>query len=220
MKNLAIFAAFMTAASAQAAPVTVTSLADFNTAIAGAPTSTETFDSDVAGGVSIAFANGTTSTLSGGSLAFAAVDNSVTGGVFQGLVDGDGSTGALFLTLDFGTPVIGFGADFTSGGNPSFPGADDNSGVEFSLDGGTTFFDLTDELGASEGFLGVIDLMSTFQTVLFRSSSIDSDEGSFGVDNLILANTTTEIPVPASALLLAAALGGLGIACRRRRRSI
>lgn len=215
MKPLIVIAAILVASAAQAAPVTVTSLGEFNTA-SGASTSTETFDSDIPGGVSITFDNGTTSMLSGGNLGLANIDNFVIGGVFQGVVDGDGDAGALLLTLDFGAPVIGFGADFTSGGNPSFPSGDDNnSGVEFSVDDGLTFFDLTDALGASEGFLGVLDPMAPFQTVQFRSSSDVSSDGSFGIDNLILASDAAAIPLPASALLLVAAFGGLGILRRR-----
>ncbi|MEO1315065.1 MAG: VPLPA-CTERM sorting domain-containing protein, partial [Pseudomonadota bacterium] len=89
-------------------------------------------------------------------------------------------------------------------------------GIEFSVDDGVTFFDLTDALGAREGFLGVVDLMAPFQTVQFRSSSVFSREGSFGIDNLVLASSDTPaVPLPASALLLAAALGGLGVLRRR-----
>ncbi|MEM1331782.1 MAG: VPLPA-CTERM sorting domain-containing protein [Planctomycetota bacterium] len=214
MKPLTVIAAILVAFAAQAAPVTVTSLAEFNTVIGGASTSTETFDNDIPGRVSITFDNGTTSTLSGGSLDFAASDNVVSGGMFQGTVDGGGSDGALLLTLDFGAPVIGFGADFTSGGNSDLIG-EDNSAVEFSVDDGVTFFDLTDVLGASEGFLGVLDPTAPFQTVQFRSNSTSVDDGSFGVDNLVLASDTAAVPVPASALLLAAAFGGLGVLRRR-----
>ncbi|MEM6934139.1 MAG: VPLPA-CTERM sorting domain-containing protein [Pseudomonadota bacterium] len=219
MRHLTIVAAILIASAAQATPVTVMSLEEFNTAIGGASTSTETFDNEVPGGVSITFDDGTTSTLAGGNLDFAEFDNLVTGGVFQGVVEGGGEiVGALLLTFDFGAPVIGFGADFTSGGNsdPALGPDNDNSGVEFSVDGGVTFFDLTDMLGASEGFLGVVDLMAPFQTVQFRNNSTNVTEGSFGVDNLVLASSdTAAVPVPASALLLAAALGGLGVLRRR-----
>lgn len=215
MKHLPIVATLLVASTAQAAPMTLTSLAEFNTAIAGASTNTETFDNDIPGQVSITFDNGTTSTLSGGTLSFPEFDNVVTGGVFQGTVVEFG-LGAKLLTLDFGAPVIGFGADFISGGNPDLLAGGDNSGVELSVDDGVTFFDLTDVLGASEGFLGVVDLMAPFQTVQFRNNTVDLTTGVFGIDNLILASTdTAAVPVPASALLLAAALGGLGVLRRR-----
>ena len=52
--------------SAQAAPMVVTSLADFNTAIGSAPTTTDPFNNDIPGAVTINLDSLVVSTLAGG----------------------------------------------------------------------------------------------------------------------------------------------------------
>ena len=91
----------------EAAPITVTSLGDFNTAIGTTPTTSDPFDNAIAGGLSITFDSGVDSTLSGGVLTDAAQDNLVTGGQFFGEVDGNGDEAALVLTWTFPSPVVG-----------------------------------------------------------------------------------------------------------------
>ncbi len=204
----------MLAVSAAQAAAVITSLTDFNAAIGTAATAT--FDNDIPGAVSITFGTGTTSTLSGGNLTFASTDNTVVGGRFEGLARFNGSGGAVLLTWDFGAPVIGFGADFGSG--TSIGGT--NNALEFSVDGGTTFFDLTAQLGGDSGFRGYVDSAAPFQTVLFRDSDTVDDQvfrAVFNADNLVTASASDieVIPLPAGLPLLLAGLGAVALLRRR-----
>jgi len=204
---LAVAVSFLAAAPAQAVPTVVTSLADFNVAIGGASTTTDPFDNAIPGGVFISFDSGIDSTLAGGNLGFALVDNRVFDGNFDGGVDGNGSGGALTLTWDFPFPVIGFAFDIFGA-----------AFVDVTIVGSGTFFDISTEIGGLNGFFGIVDAVTPFSAVEFslqNSSSFDS----FEVDNLVFARAPAAVPEPATLALFGAGLLGMGFLRRRRKTS-
>lgn len=200
-------ALLVSAERVEATPMTVTSLADFNAAIGGAPTTSDPFDNPKAGGLSIAFDSGVVSVLSGGLLTDAAQDNQVVGGTFIGEVDGNGDAAALLLTWTFPVPVVAFGLDLNITGR-----------LDATIVGSGQIFDIATLLGGTSGFFGLVDTMTPFtQIQLFVDNNSRSD--SFSGDNLVFATAAiTEMPEPGALALFALGLAGLaGLGYRRDR---
>lgn len=210
MGAMVLGALFGAAPPAQAIPMTVTSLAEFNAAIGGAPTTGDPFDNDIAGGLSITFDSGVVSTLSGGLLSNAAQDNLVSGGSFVGEVDGDGLDAPLTLTWTFAAPVVAVGLDLDIIGR-----------LDATIVGSGQIFDIGTVIGGGSGFFGLVDTMSPFTQIQFSVVN-NSRNDLFSGDNLVLAaGSLTELPEPGTLALFALGLGalaGLGCAGTARRR--
>lgn len=197
------------ATPASSASITVTSLADFDTSVGSAMTTTDTFSNVIEGGFTITFDSGVTSSISGVSdVTEAARKNQVSSLGFLGDIKGPRLGGSVIIWR-FGAPVIGFGADF--------------SGVEqidVSIDGGSSFIDINTEIGGTTGFFGLVDTMTPFSQVLFSvrpdaSDALDNDF--FFADDLIFARPAPAlVPLPTAAWLLLSGLGAMG-AIRLRR---
>ena len=194
--------------SSEAALITVTSLSDFNTAIDTAPTTSDPFDNDIAGGVSITFDSAVTSSLSGGLLTNAADDNQVSGGSFLGEVDGDGLGAPLILTWTFPQAVVGVGVDFVITGR-----------LDATIVGSGVITDIGNTIGGRSGFFGLVDTMNPFtqvQLFVFDNSRNDS----FSADNLIFAAAPLVLPEPGTLAVFLFGLAGLGLAGFARKRSL
>lgn len=203
-----VLALAVPAKPSEAALITVTSLADFNTAIGGAPTTSDPFSTDIPGGLSITFDSGVDSTLSGGVLTNAAQDNLVTGGRFSGEVDGNGDTAALVLTWTFPIPVVGVGVDFTN-----------LSRLDATVVGSGQVFDIGTVVGGTSGFFGLVDTMAPFTEIRFTIENNFRDD-QFNADNLIFAAAPLVLPEPGSLTVFLIGLAGLGFIGLVRRRSL
>ena len=206
----ALLAAAMTviAAGAQAAPMTVTSVADFNAAIGSATTTTDTFSNDIdPGGVEITFDSGVVSTLAGGNLGHAHGDNRVRRQTFYGDVYGDGRFGALTLTWTFPMPVIGFVAEF---------GAEFGSveRLDVTIPGSGQFFDINTEIGGGDGVFGLVDIAAPFTQIQFSVQNSHISDF-FLIDNLTFAAAPVGADVPEPGTLALFGLGLAGLALRR-----
>ena len=207
--SVAFVLAFLVPAKpSPAAVITVSSLADFNTAIGTAPTTGDAFTNAIAGGLSIEFDSGVVSTLSGGFVGNAAQDNQVSGGTFGGEVDGDGVSAPLILTWTFPSPVIAVGIDFAIIGR-----------LDATIAGSGQVFDIFSEGGGRAGFFGLVDTMAPFTQVQFLVFD-NSRNDSFTADNLIFAAAPLVLPEPATLALFALGLAGLGLAAFGRRRPV
>ncbi|WP_421657128.1 PTPA-CTERM sorting domain-containing protein [Leptothermofonsia sp. ETS-13] len=166
---------------------------------------TETFDAPVANAPVITFANGVTSTGSGGSIL-----NEIGGGTYLGRVDTSGNFPDHFREIRwvFPKPVFGFAADWidtTTGSGLTVSGNFDGSGVQ------TISF--RDRLGdPGTGFLGIVGIASFSELVFREEVAVFGDIGDefFQVDNL----STTVVPTPA----LLPGLIGLGLGIWRKRK--
>ncbi|WP_179954272.1 PEP-CTERM sorting domain-containing protein [Denitrobaculum tricleocarpae] len=201
---LALGMSGLTLGGSQAAPITVTSLNDFNSAIGAAPVTTETFGNRITGGVEITFDSGVASTAAGGLSGVVGSDNAVFNGLFRGALDGDGSSAPLTLTWTFPVPVIGFIADFGS-----------NSLIDVTIPGSGEIFDIFTVIGAANGSFGLIDSQTPFTQIQFsiqNSSFIEI----FSVDNLRFAAAPSVVTVPEPGTLALFGLGLAGFALARR----
>lgn len=173
---------------------------------------TETFDQAIMRAPSITFGSGVTATASTPDVPL--TQNEVSNGSYVGFVRRDGFRD---ITFDFGMPISGFGADFTSGlSNTSLM-------VTGRFDGMSETVSIADAVG-QQGFFGLTST-TAFQSVSFRTNAGAFLFGaptpfggeSFQVDNLTALDDAgvAPIPLPATGFLLIAGLGGLG-ALRRR----
>lgn len=196
---------------AEATVISVTSLTDFNTAVGSAPTTSDPFDNDIAGGLSITFDSGVVSSLSGGFLGNPAQDNQVSGGTFLGEVDGDmdssTATAPMVMTWTFPNPVIGFGLDFAITGR-----------LDAAIVGSGQIFDIGNTIGGRSGFFGLVDTMAPFTQVQF---TVDNNfrNDLFNGDNLIFAAAPIVLPEPGTLALFALGLGSLALIGYRKRRT-
>lgn len=162
---------------------------------------TDNFNYSLAGGASVTFASGVTST----QLGTVRPTNSVNGSWWGGEI---GNASGVFTAMqwDFPTSIVAFGADFSTF---------DHHGVRGNFDGtGDQTFGLTTNFD----FFGLVGDAS-FSRITFVET--DGNLGStVVVDNLAFA-TTSAIPEPGYSPLLTAALGAcLVVAVRRRRRKL
>lgn len=107
-------------------------------------------------------------------------------------------------TLVFDSPVIGFGADWTS--------THTAGGLTLSVPGMTIEFDVELPSGNGDGFLGIVSA-TPFSSAVLRTE-LNGTEG-YGIDNLSFA-VAGAVPEPITATLGLMGLGVLGMATRRR----
>ena len=203
---LALGMSGLTLGGSQAAPITVTSLNEFNSAIGAVPVTTETFSNDITGAVEITFDSGVVSTAAGGFLGAVSADNRVSNGLFRGGLSGGGNTAPLTLTWTFPVPVIGFIADF---GSTTILGV--------TILGSGEVFDLFTEIGASSGAFGLIDSQTPFGQIQFSIQNVASVD-LFDIDNLRFAAAPPVAAVPEPGTLALFGLGLAGFALARRRK--
>ena len=204
---LALF--FSNVASTSALQI-FTDRAGWEAALVGFDLSTETFDTPVAGALSLSLSSGIVSTATGHGGAAGLDNNSVTGGVFHGGVDHDQSNGFTQIVWTFPAPVVAFGADWRSAAQGA--GAVQITG---DFDGSPGMVDLGTQLGSpGTGFLGVVGT-ANFTSILLTSSHAHNGE-TFEVDNLSLIRSISSVPEPGTWLLFATSIA-LGFAYRRLR---
>jgi len=134
-------------------------------------------------------------------------------------VGGLGDSRNLYTDFSFPNEIIGFGADFNN--HPKFFEMTDillDEGVGVIEIGGVSFN--TNQLIGSdsgEGFLGVVS-DTPFNQIRFVADQPGSGGGGIlgtqqGIDNFSFAEAggSSEVPEPATVLLLGLAIGGLGI---------
>ncbi|WP_179954271.1 PEP-CTERM sorting domain-containing protein [Denitrobaculum tricleocarpae] len=188
-----------TLGGAQAAPMPVTSLNDFNSAVGAAPVTTETFSNNIPGAVEITFDSGVVSTAAGGF-----GDNGVSNGLFRGGLDPNGIFAPRTLTWTFPVPVIGFIADFGR-----------TSALEVTILGSGEVFDIFTEIGAGSGAFGLIDSLTPFRRIQFSVQNSNGGD-SFDIDNLRFAAAPSIAAVPEPGTLALFGLGLAGFALARR----
>lgn len=215
----------LSAATAQAVPVVVTSEADFLNEIGSVVVTEELFLNDIAAARSITFDSGVTSTAVGGNPAFNG-DNQVFDDTAFGDGDGEwfsavGPTGVAptTITWTFPTEITGFFASFESATFVRFDVVDAGGSVldTVRID---NFLSPPNQFSAIDGLLGVVDTATPFNRLVFRAIpgvtfetfSINSFQFT---DGTALPPTTTPIPLPAPALLLLSGLTSLMLLRRR-----
>ncbi|GIT92090.1 hypothetical protein JANAI62_25480 [Jannaschia pagri] len=197
MKHLLVCASIAlgaTAGTSQAAVVLFDDQASFTAALGGLVLTLDDFSSDIAAAPSIKFSSGVTSTIVGG--APFVDDNSVRFGRFETGVDEDGTIGAFSTDFLFPSSVTALAFDYA--GLRAQETVLTTGGQDFVIErngaAGTN----------SNGFFGLIS-DDSFSFASFRSIATgQADE--FTIDNLRFG-APAPVPLPASALLLLAAIG-------------
>lgn len=185
---------------------------------------TETFDNSIAqpGLFStpvITLDNGTTSTARN-TQQF----NRVTNGVFMGGTRaGRDDTFDNTIIFDFGRQVTAFGADFFGANDIMISGMFDGQSRSFLLG----------DLRGDDGFVGLTS-STAFSTITFSTDAggflpfgnptVSIQAKNFSLDNLALGDAVagdpmSPVPLPASALMLLTALGGVGAMRKLRQRN-
>lgn len=192
----------------------VTTLTDFDAALVGKTITLDTFDNNIAGALSITLDSGVIATKEGGDTGFS-FDNSVLSGRYDNATDGDGSDAPLTNTFTFDDPIFGFAAFFLR-----------VRSITASIDGGTTFFDINQQLGGNgsnnvAGFFGLVS-PTAFNTVIFGNSTT-SDLDGYSLDDLRFATGSgpvSAVPLPATLPLLLAVVAGFGALSRLKKRTV
>ncbi|TQV77932.1 PEP-CTERM sorting domain-containing protein [Denitrobaculum tricleocarpae] len=200
----------LTAGVAQAAPIAVTDLDAFNSAIGGAAVTLDTFDTNNFGETSITFESGVVSTRVGVNSGFIPVlDNGVSGSRYRGNVHG-GRFNLAELVWTFPVPVVGFIADFSDVGLP----------IEATISGSGQKFDIADVMGGRDGSFGLLDSMAPFTEIRFSMREGLPASGYLFIDNLRFAAAPSAVSVsePGTLAILATGLAGFALAGRRRRK--
>ena len=218
MKTPVVSAALFVAGIAAAAPSFGASiLTDADVfAMNTSDVTVETFDNRIVGPT--VFDSNTTITFDGGITSTATTNqqfNEVRDGAFRGGTRrGRSAEFDQTLTFDFGREITAFGGDFTGAGGILVSGM---------FEGMTQTFAIGDSLMNGTGFFGLISDTAfssvTFSTnqggfLPFGNPTVSLQAINFRLDNLAAGsaagNQVPPIPLPASALLLMAGLGGFG----------
>lgn len=217
LKSAAFAAGLGVAAIAPATAATVfTDAGTFNAATTGVRT--ETFDAPIPGrsvfdaNRTITFAGGATSTASSNQQNNKVDTGSFAGGVRAGRTNAFDQT----LTFDLDRDVTAFGAVFMDAAEIMVSGMFDGSAMSF----------LIGDSRAGNGFFGLTS-GTAFRTITFSTDAggflpfgnptVSLQAKNFRLDDLATGDVLAPapVPLPASALLLLGAVGGLG-AVRRR----
>ncbi|MEM7528445.1 MAG: hypothetical protein AAF416_12290 [Pseudomonadota bacterium] len=177
----------------------------FDAATSGLLFTTDDFSTDVAQGNPIAFESGVVSLNRGGETQFAD-RNSISSGVYNNGVDGDGSSGPLSVIWTFPEPVIAVGWQY--------------AGLELNetnvlVDGALRA--LRESGDPQNGFFG---FTTTNPVTLIRFDTFASDDlDRFQFDDLqFAAQQDAVVPLPGALPLLLAGLAGLAFVRGGRRR--
>lgn len=200
----------LTAGVVQAAPITVTDLDAFNSAIGGAAVTLDSFDTRNFGEISITFESGVVSTRVGINSRFIPVlDNGVSGSRYRGNVHG-GRFDLAELVWTFPVPVVGFIADFSGVSLP----------IEATISGSGQKFEIRDVMGGRDGLFGLLDGMAPFTEIRFSMREGLPANGYLFVDNLRFAAAPGAVAVsePGTLAILATGLAGFALAARRRKK--
>ena len=201
----------LTAGTAQAAPIAVTDLDAFNSAVGAAAVTLDNFDTSNFGETSITFESGVISTRVGANSGFTPLlDNGVNASRYRGSVHG-GRFDLAELVWTFPVPVVGFIADFTDILLP----------IEVTISGSGAVFDIADVMGGRNGLFGLFDDTAPFTEIRFSMRDGLPARGSLFIDNLRFAAAPGAVAVsePGTLAILAAGLVGFALTGRRRRKT-
>lgn len=134
--------------------------------------------------------------------------NRVSGGVYQGAVDGNGTGGFDEILWTFASPIVGLAADWSSTAE-----AEGVLGIAGDFDGtGEIAFRPVDSLGGDgTGFFGIVGTAHFSSVRLIISPTGSGNNEQFTVDNLSFAVAQAhQVPAPGTLPLGGLALAALG----------
>lgn len=222
IKSFALAASLCTIAVSSASAATFTDASAFASATTNIQT--ETFDNNIAqpglfDTPVITFNNGTTSAARNSQQFNRVTDGVFIGGTRAGRDDSFDNT----ISFDFGRQVTAFGADFMGASEIMVSGMFDGLSQSFLLG----------DLRSDDGFVGLTST-TAFSTITFSTDAggflpfgnptVSLQAKNFRLDNLALGdadagNPISPVPLPASALMLLSAFGGIGAMRKLRKRS-
>lgn len=124
------------------------------------------------------------------------------------------------ITITFGTPVKGAGAQIQSNAFGAFTAEVRAFDSGNSLIGTYSRNGLSNNNGDNSAiFIGLLSDLFDIKTLVFVLTAASQSPNDFAIDDLLIGEQASDVPLPGAVLLLASGLGVFGIAGVRRRRT-